>query len=106
MLDRELFVEFQEEDKLEKLEFISLSSMGLSNRIIPPSETRNLEFQGLDPVRLLNLRGGTPRSVGNFPETLDVEVLGLRVLGTWTGRTKLAGAKSVRLLAIFYPPLK
>ena len=39
MLDRELFVYFQYEDEFAKLEFINLSSMRVSNRIIPPSES-------------------------------------------------------------------
>ena len=38
LLGRELFVEFQQEDKLEKLELTNLASMRVSNRIIPPSE--------------------------------------------------------------------
>ena len=38
LFDRELFVWFQQEDKLEKLELRNLSSMRVSHRIIPPSE--------------------------------------------------------------------
>ena len=33
----------------------------------PLSRTRNLEFQGFDSVRFLILRGGIPRSIGDFP---------------------------------------
>ena len=36
--DKEIFVQLQQEGKLEKLELRNLSSMRVSNRIIPPSE--------------------------------------------------------------------
>ena len=38
-LDRELFVYFQQEKKLEKLELRNLTSTRVSNRIIPPSDS-------------------------------------------------------------------
>ena len=38
LLDRELFVKFQQEAKLEKSALRKLSSMRVSKRIIPPSE--------------------------------------------------------------------
>ena len=41
LLDREPFVQFRREDKLEKLELRNLSSMRVSNPIIPPSEISN-----------------------------------------------------------------
>ena len=39
LLERELFVQLQAEDKLEILELRNLSSMRVSNRVIPPSAT-------------------------------------------------------------------
>ena len=68
MLDREPFVEFQEEDELEKLELTNLSSMRVSNRVIHPSEM----------LRRARVTGGGP---GRQMHPLLFGVFGLRALG-------------------------
>ena len=37
--------------------------------------TNNLNFRGLDSSTILNLRGGMPRPIGNFPESLTQAIL-------------------------------
>ena len=72
--------------------------MRISNRIIPPSElqgvpevdverggvasvraanlsTKTLEFGGLDSSRIVILRCGILRSIGDFPESLSQAIL-------------------------------
>ena len=57
-LDREPFVYFQREDKLEKLELVNLSSMRVSNRIIPPSDSLRVRSRQRVPEPVL--RSGGP----------------------------------------------
>ena len=49
-------------------------------------ETKNLDVQGFDSVRLIGVTGGIPESIGNFPRNLDSEIPSLWVLSMWTGR--------------------
>ena len=46
------------------------------------SREQNLEFHGFDSVRFLILRGGIPRSIGDFPGNVGSEILSLRILST------------------------
>ena len=41
--------------------------------------TKNLDFRGFDSSILLFLRGGIPRSSGEFRRNLDAEIPGMRI---------------------------
>ena len=42
--------------------------------------TKILEFRGFDSSRIVMLRGGIPRPLGNFPESLSQQILAWRFL--------------------------
>lgn len=60
-------------------------SFGARAAANPRAET--LESQGSDSVGLRILRGGIPRSMGNFTRCSDSEILSLWILGMRTGRS-------------------
>ena len=62
----------------------------------PPStanlQPKILDFRGFDSSRILTLRGGIPRPIGNFPESLSRAIL----VGIILALTNLSGTSSER----------
>ena len=63
--------------------------------------TKILDFKWFDPITILNLRGGIPRPIGDFPESLGQRIsVGIIVVGRLGVRPTPFSAPCRRALAL------